>query len=93
MIFSYNWANRSYIFQGENMATSQRTSQATGKKTATTKTNTMPKRVLNAWLKKREGWSHDEWLALLDELRAKGHQQLVDEKADEIGFYLESNRH
>ena len=46
------------------------------------------------WLKAHKTWSHDDWLKLLDDLKAKGYGNLVGEKAgqDSVGLYLETNR-
>jgi hypothetical protein len=53
-----------------------------------------PKRELNKWLKTHQSWGHDEWLQLLEDLKAKGHGQLVGDQAgqDSVGLYLETNR-
>jgi hypothetical protein len=53
-----------------------------------------PKKELNSWVKKRSSWNHDEWLALLDELRSQGFEEWTDntDGQDEIGRYIESKR-
>ena len=65
--------------------------KAPAKKTTQTR---FPKRELNAWLKKNTSWNHDQWLALLEDLTAKGFTKYTgsQEGQDEIGLYLESNR-
>ena len=54
----------------------------------------IPKRVLQKWIKGRKSWNHEEWLALLDDLRNKGYDAIVDTQAgkDAIGAFLEANR-
>jgi hypothetical protein len=53
-----------------------------------------PKKELDKWLKARKAWNHDDWLKLLDDLKAKGYGNLVGDKAgqDSVGLYLETNR-
>jgi hypothetical protein len=53
-----------------------------------------PKRELNKWLKAHQTWSHDDWLKLLDDLKAKGYGHLVGNQAgqDSVGLYLETKR-
>ena len=53
-----------------------------------------PKKELDKWLKAHKTWSHDDWLRLLDDLKAKGYGKLVGKKAgqDSVGLYLETNR-
>ncbi|GEM_PF-1604473 len=53
----------------------------------------LPKRLLNAWLKGRTSWNHDDWLGLLKELEEAGHKKLVHSSKSllAIGHYLESN--
>jgi hypothetical protein len=53
-----------------------------------------PKKELDKWLKAHKIWSHDDWLKLLDDLKAKGYGKLVGENAgqDSVGLYLETNR-
>ena len=53
-----------------------------------------PKRELNKWLKAHQTWGHDDWLLLLDDLKAKGYGNLVGDQAgqDSVGLYLETNR-
>jgi len=53
-----------------------------------------PKKELDKWLKAHKTWSHDDWLKLLDELKAKGYGKLVGNKAgrDSVGLYLETKR-
>ncbi|OGV61249.1 MAG: hypothetical protein A2283_07285 [Lentisphaerae bacterium RIFOXYA12_FULL_48_11] len=54
----------------------------------------LPTRDLKAWLKGRQGWNHNDWLALLRDLRGKGYGVLTDvqEGRESIGKYLEANR-
>jgi hypothetical protein len=54
----------------------------------------LPARKLKAWLKGRRSWNHDDWLALLTELRMKGYGALTDypEGQETIGQFLEANR-
>jgi len=53
-----------------------------------------PKKELNTWLRGRPSWNHDDWLALLELLRAQGHTHFTDnaEGQNEIGLYLETHR-
>jgi len=53
-----------------------------------------PKKELNKWLKVHKTWNHDDWLKLLDDLKAKGFDNLVSNQAgqDSVGLYLETNR-
>ena len=53
-----------------------------------------PKKELDKWLKTHKTWSHDDWLKLLDDLKAKGYGNLVGNKAgqDSVGLYLETKR-
>ncbi len=53
-----------------------------------------PKKELNKWLKARKTWNHDDWLKLLDDLKANGFDNLVSDQAgqDSVGLYLETNR-
>ena len=53
-----------------------------------------PKRELNKWLKTHKTWDHDDWLKLLDDLNAKGFDNLVSNQTgqDSVGLYLETNR-
>ena len=53
-----------------------------------------PKKELDKWLKAHKTWNHDDWLKLLDDLKAKGYGNLVGKKAgqDSVGLYLETNR-
>ena len=53
-----------------------------------------PKKELDKWLKAHKTWSHDDWLKLLDDLKAKGYGILVGKKAgqDSVGLYLETSR-
>lgn len=53
-----------------------------------------PKKELKQWLKGRDGWNHDEWLALLADLRENGFAEHVDswEGCNAVGAYLEANR-
>jgi len=54
----------------------------------------LPTKELTAWLKGRNAWNHNEWVALLTELRTKGYSALTDtqEGQDAIGKFLEANR-
>lgn len=54
----------------------------------------LPKTELSQWLKTHRSWSNDEWLKLLQDLRKKGFQQLVDSQfgRDMLGKFLEENR-
>jgi len=56
--------------------------------------NALPVKELKVWLKGRKFWSHNDWLALLENLRKKGYASLTDtqEGRETIGKYLESNR-
>jgi hypothetical protein len=63
-------------------------------KKAAVKKPRFPRRELISWLKGRSRWNHQDWLALLDELREKGFGYYVD-SADQqtvIGQFLEENR-
>jgi hypothetical protein len=53
-----------------------------------------PKKELNKWLKAHKTWNHDDWLELLDDLKAKGFGKQVSDQAgqDSVGLYLETNR-
>jgi hypothetical protein len=53
-----------------------------------------PKKELNKWLKAHKTWDHDDWLKLLEDLKAKGFDNLVGDQAgqDSVGLYLETNR-
>ena len=53
-----------------------------------------PKKELNKWLKVHKTWNHDDWLKLLDDLKAKGFGNLVGDQAgqESVGLYLETNR-
>jgi hypothetical protein len=53
-----------------------------------------PKKELNKWLKVNKTWDHNDWLKLLDDLKAKGFGNLVSNKAgqDLVGLYLETKR-
>jgi len=46
------------------------------------------------WLKAHKTWSHDDWLKLLDDLKAKGYGKLVGKKAgqDSVGLYPRDSR-
>lgn len=54
----------------------------------------IPKKELKAWLKGRQMWNHNDWLALLADLRTKGYDALTDDQKgrDAIGKFLEENR-
>jgi hypothetical protein len=49
---------------------------------------------MDKWLKSHQTWSHDDWLKLLDDLKAKGYGSLVGNQAgqDSLGLYLETKR-
>lgn len=66
-----------------------------GKETKKTKRPTLPVNELNAWLKDRHHWNHDDWLNLLSNLEHNGHKDFVEteEGRHEIGRYLEKHRH
>ena len=53
-----------------------------------------PTKELKAWLKGRKAWDHNDWIALLVDLRAEGYSALTDiqEGRDSIGKFLEINR-
>jgi hypothetical protein len=53
-----------------------------------------PKKELTKWLKVHKTWDHDDWLKLLDDLKAKGFGNLVSDQVgqDSVGLYLETNR-
>ena len=53
-----------------------------------------PKKELDKWLKAHQTWGHDDWMKLLDDLKAKGYGNLVGDQAgqDSVGLYLETNR-
>jgi len=53
-----------------------------------------PKKELDKWLKAHKTWNPDDWLMLLDDLKAKGYGNLVSNKAgqDSVGLYLETKR-
>lgn len=79
--------------------TVQRTSAGStnnkGNGQSTTKLNgNLPTNELNQWLKGRTGWSHSDWLALLDQLRSKGYKQLADSASGQkaIGDYLNEEK-
>jgi outer membrane biogenesis lipoprotein LolB len=65
--------------------------KTTAKKPRTPK---LPVKELKAWLKGRKFWSHNDWLALLEDLRKKGYGTLTDtqEGRVSIGNFLEANR-
>jgi hypothetical protein len=54
----------------------------------------MPKKEMQAWLKGRASWNHQEWLALLADLSAKGFGYWTEsaEGRTALGEYLEANR-
>lgn len=62
---------------------------------AATKKATLPVNELNAWLKNRHHWNHDDWLNLLNNLEKNGHAEFVatEEGRHEIGRYIEKHRH
>lgn len=53
-----------------------------------------PTKELKVWLKGRKAWNHNEWIALLTDLRSKGYSAITDvqEGRDSIGKFLETNR-
>ncbi|MDD5675826.1 MAG: hypothetical protein PHC61_16770 [Chitinivibrionales bacterium] len=66
-----------------------------GKETAKPKTTiNFPTRELNAWLKSHPSWTHNDWIALLEDLKQKGYGALVNAKEgqDSVGLFLETNR-
>lgn len=69
---------------------------ATTKKTATKKATkaAFPTNELKAWLKGRKAWNHNDWIALLENLRKTGYATLTDtqEGRETIGKFLEANR-
>ncbi len=67
----------------------------TGKEPKKEKKLTLPVNELNAWLKDRHHWNHDDWLKLLANLENNGHKDFVstEEGRHEIGRYLEKHRH
>jgi len=74
---------RKLINQGGDMTTVNKTSK--------------PKllaKELKTWLNGRKGWNHNEWLALLADLRTKGYSKITDsqEGCGSIGMFLEANR-
>jgi len=54
----------------------------------------LPKREMLRWLKERAEWNHEDWLYLLDNLRAQGFAEYTDNEEGQIalGQYLEENR-
>lgn len=64
----------------------------TAKKAA--KPAALPTKELRAWLKGRKFWNHNDWLALLEDLRKKGYGTLTDSQdgREAIGKFLETNR-
>ena len=65
---------------------------ATAKKTKAKKR--FPKKELNTWVKSHDEWNHDQWLALLEDLRGQGFEDWTDssEGQDSIGLYIESKK-
>ncbi len=55
---------------------------------------TFPTKELNAWLKGRQEWNHNDWLNLLADLEKKGHKDFIatEEGRHQVGQYLENNR-
>ena len=53
-----------------------------------------PKTELTAWLKTHKSWNHDQWVALLTDLKKKGYGAIADSQQgrESIGLFLESNR-
>jgi hypothetical protein len=53
-----------------------------------------PTKELKAWLKGRKAWEHNEWIALIVDLRTKGYNAVTDvqEGRDSIGKFLDANR-
>ena len=58
------------------------------------KKETFPTKELSGWLKERQQWNHNDWLALLDSIKAKGFTHLTEteEGKGQIGAFLEANR-
>jgi hypothetical protein len=53
-----------------------------------------PKKELDKRLKAHETWNHDDWLMILDDLKAKGYGIYLCNKAgqDSVGLPLETKR-
>jgi hypothetical protein len=64
------------------------------KKDNSVKTPKFPTQELNTWLRVHKSWDHNEWLALLAELRRTGYGSLTDNEPgrNSIGTYLEAHR-
>jgi len=62
--------------------------------TATVSKPAFPVNELKTWLKGRKGWNHNDWLALLTDIRSKGYSSITDtqEGRDSIGKFLEANK-
>lgn len=81
----------------ENFMKTVKSSDVKGAKRRITKEIAIPapvKKELNSWLATRSGWNHEEWLGLLDNLRRRGYDNLVNNPTGQatIGSYLENNR-
>lgn len=76
------------------MATPKKTAAPKKAASSTPKVVRFPKKELNAWLKSRASWNHEDWLALLAELGAAGFGTYTEtaEGQNTIGMYLEANR-
>lgn len=61
---------------------------------ATGKPPRMPKKEMLSWVRSRSSWDHQDWLALLDDLRDQGFAYWTDsdEGRTALGEYLEANR-
>ena len=53
-----------------------------------------PAKELDGWLKGHQDWNHDEWVALLADLKKKGFGELTGSLAgqESIGLYIETHR-
>ncbi|MCX7023947.1 MAG: hypothetical protein NT080_04930 [Spirochaetes bacterium] len=53
-----------------------------------------PRKELDTWLTTHTTWTHDQWMALLADLRGSGYTELCGGKEgqDRIGLYLETNK-
>jgi hypothetical protein len=62
--------------------------------TAKKTTNGFPEKELQAWLKGRTAWNHEDWLNLLKILRQKGFGKWTDneEGRTKLGQFLEAER-
>ncbi len=73
--------------------TSKKTSPGAPKKSVVSGKR-LPYKFLSSWLEGRLFWNHQDWLDLLNALRAKGYESFTDsvEGQEAIGQYLESHR-